>query len=344
MIEKKINGFSVGNAYIENGLCLAPMAGVTDRAFRRICRECGAEYTVSEMVSSKAICFEQLSKKNIPSKTAPIAAVLREELPMAVQIFGSAPEFMARAAKMIETGEYRGSLSDCTPTAIDINMGCPVQKVFGNGEGSALMKDPALAEKIVRAVADSVSIPVTVKIRTGIDEENKNAAEFAKALEAGGASLICVHGRTRKQMYAPGVDIKSIADVKKAVKIPVVGNGDIYSASDALNMVRNTGCDGIAVGRGAMGNPWIFSEIKAAFSGEDYTYPSIRERLETAFLQAEDEAREKGEDVAVREMRKHISWYMKGMRGAAEARFRINTASSLDEIREIIDGVAESDV
>lgn len=337
--KRKINGFRVGSSDIENGLVLAPMAGVTDAAFRALCRAHGAEYTVSEMVSAKALCYDLLSRKNAPSKTAPLAAVRQSELPMAVQLFGSEPEFMARAARLIESGDYRASTSECAPTAIDINMGCPVQKVVGNREGSALMRDPVLAGRIVEAMASAVSLPITVKIRIGWDENEKNAPELAKRLEASGASLICVHGRTRKQLYSPGVDLDMIRKVKEAVNIPVVGNGDIYSATDALRMISETGCDGIAVGRGAMGNPWIFEEIRAALRDVPYTPPSDDERLDTALCQAERAALEKGEETAVREMRGHISWYLKGMRGAANARFKINTASTLSDLREIINAL-----
>ena len=214
-----------GNVTLKHGLFLAPMAGVTDRPFRKICRSFGAEYLVSEMVCAKALCYEQLSKKPIsshPSKTAPLAAVDSDELPMAVQIFGSEPDFMAEAAGMIAENSYRGSVSAATPSAIDINMGCPVPKVVGNGEGSALLKDPRLAGEIVSAVAKAVSIPVTVKIRIGWDKNSINAVEMAKRLEACGASLICVHGRTREQQYAPFADWSEIEKVKRAVSVPRV--------------------------------------------------------------------------------------------------------------------------
>lgn len=339
-----VRGFRIGNAEIPHGLVLAPMAGVTDSAFRAVCRENGAEYTVSEMVSAKALCYEQLCKKKNAkevSRTAPLAAVRAEENPMAVQIFGSEPQYMANAASLIESGEYFGSVSTASPCAIDINMGCPVPKVVSNGEGCALMKDIFLAEKIVRAVADAVRIPVTVKIRAGWDEKSINAPELARAAEAGGAAAVCVHARTRAQMYAPGIDLSVIYNVKKAVKIPVIGNGDIYSASDARRMTEETGCDGVAVGRGALGNPWIFGELLAAAKGEAFEYPGIRERLETALRQAEAMAAQKGEDVAVREARKHLSWYTKGICGAAEARARINCALSLDEMRKIAKELVE---
>ena len=337
-----VRGFRIGDAEIAHGLVLAPMAGVTDASFRAVCREAGAELTVSEMVSAKALCFEQnCRKKNAPelSRTAPIAAVRKNELPMSVQLFGSEPEFMARAAALIESGEYFGSRSDTKPTAIDINMGCPVPKVVGNGEGSALMKDIALAGRIVRAVCDAVSIPVTVKMRAGWDENSINAPELARAVEANGASAVCIHARTRTQMYMPGIDLRVIADVKNAVKIPVIGNGDIYSAEDAKKMTEKTGCDGIAVGRGALGNPWIFEELLCAADGREFTPPTLETRLMTALRQAEMMTEDKGEQIAIKEARKHVSWYTKGTDGAAKARFRINTAETLDEMRAIIESL-----
>lgn len=336
-----VKGFRLGNAEVKHGLVLAPMAGVTDASFRAVCREMGAEYTVSEMVSAKALCYEQnCKKKNVElSRTAPIAAVRHEELPMAVQIFGRDPEFMARAAALIESGEYFGSRSNAKPTAIDINMGCPVPKVAGNGEGSALMKDLPLAGKIVRAVVSSVSVPVTVKMRAGWDNSSINAPELAKVVEANGASAICIHARTRAQMYTRGIDLRVIADVKNAVSIPVIGNGDIYSVSDAMQMTDETGCDGIAVGRGALGNPWFFEELLSAAEEREFTPPTLEVRLRTAIRQAEMMACDKGEEIAVKEARKHVSWYTKGIEGAASARFRINTAETLNEMREIVESL-----
>ncbi len=343
MKKLELNGFWLGDHHICHGLVLAPMAGATDYAFREVCRKCGAELTVSEMISAKALCYEQLSKKSGGSrisKTAPLAAVRAEEMPMSLQIFGSEPDFMAEAAEMLVSGEYFGSKSTARPAAIDINMGCPVAKVVGNREGSALMKEPELAGKIVRAVVDRAGVPVTVKIRAGWDKNSINAPEIAKIAEANGAAMICVHGRTREQFYEPRADWNIIAEVKKAVSIPVVGNGDIRSVADALRMAEVSGCDGIAVGRGALGNPFIFSELLAAVNGEEFTPPTIGERLETAIAQCEKMVLEKGEYVAVREARKHVSWYINGVRGAAEARHRINSAETLDEIRRIVCDIA----
>lgn len=331
-----MSNIKIGNFELKHGLFLAPLAGVSDRAFRDICRRHGAEYTVSEMVSAKALCYEQATKKLDKIKTAPLASVYKYEMPMAIQLFGCEPEFMAHAAKLIEDMSYMGCASDTRPAAIDINMGCPVHKVVGNGEGSALMKNPRLAADIVRAVVNAVKLPVTVKIRAGWDENSINAPEMAKMLEDAGASLIAVHGRTRAQMYAPSSDNRVIAAVKKSVSIPVVGNGDIYSADDALRMIDETECDGIMIARGALGNPWIFEEIGARLEGRAYTLPSASERLDEALTQIEQMIEEKGEYVAIAESRKHLSWYTKGMNGATRARCDINTAKTLDEMKAIL--------
>ncbi len=329
-----MGNIQIGNYILKHGLFLAPLAGVSDRAFREVCRAEGAEYTVSEMVSAKALCYEQKSRKLL--RTAPLASVFTNEMPMAVQLFGSEPEFLAEAAKMIEERSYNGCISDTPPAAIDINMGCPVHKVVSNGEGSALMKDPVRAAEIVRAVTDAVKLPVTVKIRTGWDHESKNAVEMALRLEDAGASLIAVHGRTRADMYAPGVDYESIARVKESVSVSVVGNGDIYTARDALHMLSETGCDGIMVARGALGNPFLFAEIRAALEGTEYKSPSWNKRFSTALSQVERMIEEKGERVAVAEARKHLSWYIKGVTGAAGARAEINRAETLEDMKNIL--------
>ena len=336
----------IGNTEIAHGLFLAPLAGVSDRSFRRMARRFGAEYTVSEMVSAKALCYEQLSKRPVTDtrvRTAPLAAVFREEEPMAVQLFGAEPSFVAEAARLLESGEYRGACGEIPPAAIDINMGCPMAKIVGNGEGSALLKDPALAADIVRATVRATSLPVTVKIRAGWDAESINAVEVAKRLEDAGASMICVHGRTRAQMYAPSADWSIIRAVKEAVSVPVVGNGDIFSGEDALRMLRETGCDGVMIARGAQGNPWIFSEVSAALEGRPYTPPTLTERLSIALEHAEDIVREKGERIGIAESRKHMAWYLHGIRGAATARNAVMTATTLDGLRAIFAGLMPLD-
>lgn len=332
------------NVELKHGVMLAPMAGATDYAFRKICKEHGAEYLVSEMVCAKALCYEQKIKKSIeasPSKTAPLAAIRDGELPMAIQIFGSEPELMAQAARMIAQCSYRGCTSRHAPSAIDINMGCPVHKVVSNGEGSALLKNPALASKIVEAVALAVDIPVTVKIRIGWDKSSINAVEMAKRLEAAGASLICVHARTREQQYAPFADWSYIESVKGAVDIPVIGNGDIFEAADAQRMMDQTGVDGVMIGRGALGNPWIFENTIRLFEGGEERIISQNEVIETALDHLALMIESKGERAGIAESRKHLGWYMKGIRGAAELRNRINTAEHIDEIRAILNGLKE---
>ena len=309
-----------GNIKLPYGLFLAPLAGYTDTAMRRVCREHGAEYTVSEMVSAKALCYHD-------KKTPLLARVESCDLPMAVQIFGSEPDSMAEAAAMVAEGMAGGA----SPSAVDINMGCPVKKIVSAGDGSALMKDPDLVFRIVSAVSGRVALPVTVKIRAGWDEAHKNAVEVAKAAEAGGASLIAVHGRTRKQLYSGEADWSIIADVKKALQIPVVGNGDVTCAGDALRMREETGCDGVMIGRGAVGNPFLFAEIRAAMDGLPYTPPSPKERVETALYQLRLACEEKGERVAVTESRKQFADYLHGMRGASAVRGRINAALTYAE-------------
>ncbi len=332
---------SIGKYILEHGLMLAPMAGVTDTAFRMLCKEHGAEYTVSEMVCAKALCYEQKSKKDTVSPSAALARVSFEQMPMAVQLFGHEPEFMADAARMISSNTYKGCVSECPPTAIDINMGCPVRKITANGEGSALMRDTALAARIVGSVVKAVSIPVTVKIRAGWDSQSINAPEFAKALEAAGASLICVHARTKEQMYTNGIDLSVIEKVKNSVQIPIVGNGDIYCADDAVNMIIKTGCDGVMIGRGSQGNPWIFEEIIAKINGKAYMPPSPDERIATAIKHLEATVAQKGERTGIAEAKKHMAWYTGGFRDSASARREIMLAVSVDEIKKILAALVE---
>ncbi len=311
----------IGNTNIKNGLFLAPMAGYTDRAMRLVCHNMGAEYSVTEMVSAKAVVFRD-------KKTFTLAKIFSDEGPVAIQIFGSEPSIMAEAAKILsEREECRDAV------AIDINMGCPVKKIFSNGDGSALMKNPALIEKITRAVKESTHLPVTVKIRTGIDEHHINALDCALAAEAAGADALCIHGRTTAQMYGGKADKKIIEKVKSALQIPLIANGDITNAEEALTMFSDTGADGIAIGRGAVGNPFIFSEILSALSGTDYTKPTLKERVDTALYQLREAIADKGERVAVTEARGQIALYLKGFSGAARIRGEINRATTLEEVK-----------
>ena len=326
----------IGNINLKHGLFLAPMAGVTDRIFRNICADYGAEYTVSEMVCAKSLCYEQKSKKKEKSATVALASIYEEDAPVAIQIFGSEPDFMAEAAKMLAEGSYKNCISTKKPLAIDINMGCPVRKITSNGEGSALMRNPRLAGEIVSAVSKAIDIPVTVKIRAGWDNDSKNAVEFSKILEANGASAICVHARTKEQLYRKGIDLEIIKNVKKSVKIPVIGNGDIFSAQEALTMFKETECDGIMIGRGAMGNPWLFDEIRSALEGKEYAFPSNAEKINMALVQLEASIKERGEHTGIAEGKKHVAWYITGMNGAAAARNQIMTASSFDEIKIVL--------
>ncbi len=336
-----MKGFKLGTVNIENGLFLAPMAGVTDRYFRRLCASCGAEYAVTEMVSAKALCYEKRSvRASAPARTAPLAFVDPESIPTAVQIFGSEPQFMAEAAKMLSDRSYRGA-SGAIPAAIDINMGCPVKKVVSCGEGSALMKTPHLAGLIVESVKEATHLPVTVKIRAGWDKNSINAVEMAKTLESAGADAICVHGRTREQFYAPSSDNRIIADVKNAVNIPVIGNGDINTVDDAIRMYSETNCDGIMLARGTLGNPWLFAEIKAALNGNGYIPPSATEKINIALEHTRSVINEKGEG-AVAAAKGQLAWYVKGIRGAADARNRIMSADTFSEMEKILLEVAKN--
>ena len=322
--------FSIGSVTLKHGIMLAPMAGVTDYAFRRMCIRCGAEYTVSEMVSAKAMHYRDL-------KTAQLARVRASELPMAIQIFGSEPEIMAEAAEMLEKGSYRGCISEVPPSAIDINMGCPVKKVVTNGEGSALLKSPEKVYDIVKATAKATTLPVTVKIRLGWDKDSINACEVARAAEEAGAVALTVHGRTREQLYRPGVDYEAIARVKEVLTIPVIANGDITSAEIAKRVKLETGCDGLMIARGAEGNPMLFAEIVAALEGREYQKPSVNELLSMAREHIALLCEDKGEGTGVREARKHLAWYVKGIRGAAVFRNTVNNTWSLDELLRLID-------
>ena len=260
---------------------------------------------------------------------------------MAVQLFGAEPEFMARAAQLLESNDYRGVCGEVPPTVIDVNMGCPMAKIVGNGEGSALMKNPALAAEIVRAMTNAVKLPITVKIRAGWDADSINAVELAKRLEDAGASMICVHGRTREQMYAGHADWEIIRRVKEAVTVPVMGTGDIFCAEDALCMQKETGCDGIMIARGAQGPPWIFAEILAAMEERTYTSPTLAERFEIALEHVRMLVEQKGERTGIAESRKHMAWYLHGIRGGAAARNAVMTATTIADIERILAELSE---
>lgn len=312
----------IGNVMIENPAGLAPMAGVTDLPFRILCREQGCGLFYTEMVSAKAMYYKN---KN----TVELLQTMPEEHPLAVQLFGSEPELMAEMGLRLSEGPF---------DIIDVNMGCPVPKVVNNGEGSALMKDPALAHAILSTMVKKIPKPVTVKFRIGFDDTHKNAVEFAKMAEDAGVAAIAVHGRTRAQYYAGKADWDMIRQVKEAVRIPVLGNGDIFTAQDGLRMMAETGCDGVLAARGAKGNPWLFRELRAALSGEAAPERPSKEEIRQMILRhAALSVEWKGEYVTVREMRKHVAWYTAGLSGASVLRGRVNEAGSMEELIALID-------
>lgn len=314
--------WKIGNVEIDNQLVLAPMAGITNEAFRSICKEMGAGLVVCEMISDKALSFHN-------AKTIKMTGVNEAEHPLSMQIFGADVESLVYAAKWI----YENTDADI----IDINMGCPVNKVAKRaGAGSSLLKDPNKVYEITKAVVEATPLPVTVKIRIGWDDNNINAVENAKMIERAGAKAIAVHGRTRAQMYSGHANLDVIRDVVLAVSIPVIGNGDIIDGPSAKHMLEYTGCKAIMIGRGALGNPWIFKEINAYFNNEEFIKPTKADIYNMIVEQYERLLKLKGERLALLEMRSHVGWYLKGMQGSAQIKNKANQATSFDDVKKIL--------
>ncbi len=310
----------IGNLDIHGHAALAPMAGVADRAFRRLCVDHGAAFVTTEMVSAKGLCYGDRKSREL--------LILDEgEHPAAIQLFGDDPAIMAKAASLV---------MEFHPDVIDVNMGCPAPKIAGNACGSALMRDPDLCRRILEAMVREVDVPVTAKIRKGYDKQHVNAVDVAKAVEAGGAAAITVHGRTRDQMYAPPVDWDIIREVKKAVSVPVIGNGDVVGARSAAAMFEQTDCDMVAVGRAALGAPWIFTQIEAYLTHEaNIPDPPVSRRLELLFRQTRMAVEHKGEKIALLQARKHAAWYMRGLQGAAILRTQACSIETLTDLERL---------
>jgi putative TIM-barrel protein, nifR3 family len=315
-----LKGFKIGNINIDGGLCLGPMAGVSDLPFRHLCKEMGASLLVTEMVSAKAIYFKN---KN----TEPLMKIDKGEHPIALQLFGSDPDIIARMAASIEDREF---------DIFDFNMGCPVPKIVNNGEGSALMKNPKLVEEILSKLVKSVKKPVTLKIRRGFNEENINAVEIAKIAEASGISAIAIHARTREQYYSGKADWSTIKEVKSAIGIPVIGNGDVVDGKSAKEMYEYTGCDGIMIARAARGNPWIFREIRGYLSDETVEKPSKEEIVDMILKHCRLQMEYDDEIMAIRKMRKHVAWYTHGMKGSSLLREKVNHIESYVELENLL--------
>jgi len=312
---------TIGNVSLANPVILAPMAGVSDLPFRLLCHEQGAGMVCSEMISAKAILYHN---KN----TEELMQIHPDEGPVSLQLFGSDPDIVSEMAKRIEERPF---------AVMDLNMGCPVPKVVNNGEGSALMKNPLLAGKIIEKTAKAIQKPLTVKIRKGFDDAHVNAVEMAKIAQESGAAAVAVHGRTREQYYSGTADWDIITQVKQAVKIPVIGNGDVVDAASALRLFEQTGCDGVMIGRGCQGNPWIFRELLAyEETGSIPERPGTDQIRETMLRHARLQIEFKGDYIGIREMRKHVAWYTKGMQGSAKLRDEINQVESYEELENLL--------